>query len=250
MTEPRQTNIIARSLQERLIRAWETETHDGGYRHELVTFPISSIERLKSFGPDHSVLILRSGTNIPVELPYATLERLIYAPDFRDNDLMVLDLRSVTGVACTPPLLGGGTPGNIMSDGSIYLGEQKGKAWYVTSTDAKNANGTNLTMNFNQAAQYAEDLKAHGHCDWIVPDREILEVMYQNKHIGAFSRTFNETGAGDKGWYWSSTQEDILKAYELRFKDGEKIPGNFFNKSDPVSVRCVRCVETPTIAAT
>jgi len=59
-----------------------------------------------------------------------------------------------------------------MPDGTIYAGlsPDTGKKMYAMPADAP------LTMSFNEAADYAAKLDAHGHRDWRVPTKAELKV--------------------------------------------------------------------------
>jgi hypothetical protein len=116
-----------------------------------------------------------------------------------------------------------------MPDGTIYAGvsPDTGKPMYATPKDAP------LTCNFNQAANYASKLDAHGRHDWRVPTKAELNVLFENRaKIGGF----NETGHIDRGWYWSSSR-NIGNAWAQRFSGGNQYNGIRVNAS---SLRCVR----------
>lgn len=134
--------------------------------------------------------------------------------------------------------------GEKLEDGTIYLGFHNGRDWYATEQDAKDSSGRKLTMNFNQAADYAKNLNLHGHNDWQVPDKEMLNIMYQNKHTGAFRGTYDESGSFTAGYYWSSTELRVHSdvAWRQRFVGGH---GGWFGTDDAVSVRCVRSEPRP-----
>ena len=102
----------------------------------------------------------------------------------------------------------------------------------------------NLTMHFNQAAEYAKNLQAHGHHDWVVPDKDILNEMFNNKSAGAFKGTYNESGDRNYGWYWTSTQGQDNPGWPWRqmFRDGNREWTHEFWR---LSVRCVRSVPRP-----
>jgi hypothetical protein len=134
--------------------------------------------------------------------------------------------------------------GDIATDGSIYLGYYQDKDWFVTAQNAKDPNGNALRMDFNGAAQYAKNLKAHGHDDWRIPsgsddlnEPDILKEMYKNSAIGAFRDSFDTVN--NIYWYWSSTpsRSDYHKANERNFSSGSAI---FWSKDDKISVRPVR----------
>ncbi len=145
--------------------------------------------------------------------------------------------------------------GEVMPDGTIYLGCYNDKDWFATAEDARDGNGKNLLMDFNAAAAYAKKLKAHGHDDWMVPpysgknEPRILDEMFNSKSIGAFQHTYNkasqrihnENYSTDSSYYWSSTELSSNLSCAMR-KDF--ISGSFgwFSKTDLHSVRCVRAV--------
>ena len=126
--------------------------------------------------------------------------------------------------------------GDRMQDGSIFAGisPYTGKPMFAMPADA------NLTMTFNEAAQYAKDLngaKTLGHDDWRVPTRAELNVLFLNREKGALKGTFNLTGSDPSGWYWSGTPFSDVYAFGQRFSDG--LQGNYGRNFDS-SVRCVR----------
>ena len=59
-----------------------------------LTFLESEVQGVEGIGEDRSVLVLRSGVEIPVALSYDQLEQKLYEPDFRTSG-PVLDLRDV-----------------------------------------------------------------------------------------------------------------------------------------------------------
>lgn len=141
--------------------------------------------------------------------------------------------------------------GDLAEDGSIYLGFFNDKDWFVTADNAKNDKGKNLTMDFNGAAQYAKDLKAHGHDDWQIPsgkstphEPNILGEMYNNKNTGGFANSYTEKGTllSNAHFYWSSTSsnEDNSRACYHSFKNGREGWGS--KSVNKLSVRCVRSV--------
>ena len=139
--------------------------------------------------------------------------------------------------------------GKKMNDGTFYLGRFKSKDgmvkdWFAAAEDAQNMNGRRLSLDFNDAVQYAQDSRAHGHDDWMLPpgpdDRkgepDILNVMFNNKSkIGGFGHDPADS------WYWSSSPYGINDAYPMiqRFSDGKH---DHAHESTWQSVRCVRSV--------
>src|SRR5437763_4259493 len=73
--------------------------------------------------------------------------------------------------------------GQTMADGTKFAGisPDTGKPMFTTANDAP------LTMTFNEAANYALHLDAHGHQDWRLPSRAELNVLFNNRSaIGGF----------------------------------------------------------------
>src|ERR1700733_10948638 len=192
--------------------------------HSL-TVAENEIQGVAEMGQDRSALVLRSGTEIPVALPYEQLEQKIYESDFR-TDGPVLDLRNVTGPAAeaaipnrtAKPKAPANTnqalaPGDKMPDGTVFAGisPDTNKPVYATPADAS------LTMNFNEAQKYAAKLDAHGHNDWRVPTKTELNVLFNNR--AAIGR-FDISGSNPAGWYWSASPYYRWTAWGQRFSDG------------------------------
>jgi hypothetical protein len=134
--------------------------------------------------------------------------------------------------------------GDVMPDGTVYLGKFRSVRWFAMDSDAKDSHGKKLLMNYDQAQKYAKNLKAHGHADWVIPDQDILEQMFGNKHKGVFKDTYDESGNFTSSWYWSSTQNpkfanNILAQW---FNSGNS---GWISKASTFSVRCVRAVTQP-----
>jgi hypothetical protein len=90
-----------------------------------------------------------------------------------------------------------------------------------------------MHCNFNQAADYAATLNAHGHKDWRVPTKAELNVLFGNRAaIGGF----DTTGSNPAGWYWSSSRGND-NAWAQRFSDGYQYTSFRYYAS---SLRCVR----------
>ena len=222
---------LSSSHGERLIRVLIANPKSKGFNP--TTFPETEIERVMGISEDRSALVLRSGAEIPVALPYEELEQKIYERDFR-TDGPVLDLRAVTGEAARPkaPANTNQAPaaGDKMPDGTVFAGisPDTNKPMYTTPTDAS------LTMRFNEAQEYAAKLDAYGHKDWRVPTKAELNVLFNNRAaIGGF----NVTGSDPSGWYWSYSQDLNWDAWGQRFSDGYQ---DNDNKGNPSAVRCVR----------
>ena len=232
MTQPSSiAKEFSSSRGDRRIRVQVGNQQGNGF-HAL-TVAESEIQGVAEMGQDRSALVLRSGTEIPVSLPYEQLEQKIYEPDFK-NDGPVLDLRDVTGEAAKPKAPANTNqapaPGDKMPDGTVFAGisPDTNKPMYATPADAS------LTMTFNDAQEYAAKLDAHGHKDWRVPTKAELNVLFNNRAaIGGF----NLAGSNPAGWYWSASPYTTWTAWCQRLSDGAQ--GNL-HKDYPQSVRLVR----------
>lgn len=124
--------------------------------------------------------------------------------------------------------------GDEMPDGTIFVGISPNthKPMYTTPRDAPGV------YEFNQAAQYAKNLDAHGHHDFHAPSKRELNVLYENRNQGRLKGTFNETGSNPAGWYWSSSPGSTSKGWAQRFSDGT--PFNSTLAYLASSLRCVR----------
>jgi hypothetical protein len=83
----------------------------------------------------------------------------------------------------------------------------------------------------HNAAQYCENLTAHGQTDWYLPAKDELNVLFTNRTaIGGFA------GA----WYWSSSEINSVYAWVQNFTNGHQ--GYHGGKHGSYRVRCVRRV--------
>jgi hypothetical protein len=122
--------------------------------------------------------------------------------------------------------------GNRLADGTIYAGN----GFAAAPADALGR------YTWHDGNQYCEDLVAYGQDDWKLPTKEQLNRLYQNKNMGAFAGTFNDSAAGTTWahYYWSSEERasHTFFAWNQSFADG------YFdwNRKDghDLSVRCVR----------
>lgn len=101
----------------------------------------------------------------------------------------------------------------------------------------------------DSAAPFLVASKDSGVMDWFdacdtaeregaaLPDGKQLNAIYESRNKGALRDTFNMTGSGPAGCYWSSSQLIKLYAWTQRFSDGYQIT-NF--KDFAASLRCVR----------
>jgi Protein of unknown function (DUF1566) len=122
--------------------------------------------------------------------------------------------------------------GDEMEDGTIYAGisPDTHKPMYATPRDASGV------YDFNQAAKYAKNLDANGNHDFHVPTKGELNVLFENRDKGKLKGTFNETGSGPAGWYWSSSPGNSI-AWAQRFSYGLQLN---LSRDNGSSLRCVR----------
>jgi hypothetical protein len=201
------------------------------------TFLETEIERVIGMGKDRAAIILRSGIEIPVALPYEALEQKIYQRDFREDD-DVLDLRDVTGEIAKPPEPKENEPPNIgdnMPDGTVYAGisPETNRQMYTIPASSS------VTRAFNDARKYVNDLNAHQHQDWRMPTKAELQVLFNSRSaIGGFNQT-HTTG----NHYWSSSEFNPWNAWYTDFLSG--ISG-YDNKNRAMSVRPIRYLPPPS----
>lgn len=81
------------------------------------------------------------------------------------------------------------------------------------------------------AAEYCDDLSAHGYNDWYLPAQDELNMLYTYQNWNDLSGTFST------GYYWSSSEESDGRARTQRILDGTQDSNE---KSDTRPVRCVR----------
>lgn len=126
------------------------------------------------------------------------------------------------------------TVGHRMSDGTLYAGQSPdtGTPMYVRPADER------LTMRWNQAMEFARNLRAHGHepGTFRVPSDSELVVLFQNRaHLGGFSSEV----WGNRSRYWSSTEgwSGTDTARDRYFQSGDPL---WAAKTGRASVRLVR----------
>ena len=123
--------------------------------------------------------------------------------------------------------------GEKMPDGTIYAGisPTSNKPMFAAATDERGP------MTFNSAALCATRRIAGGKRDFRVPDVKEQQVLFDNRNKGALKGTFNTSGGGLVGWYWSSTPHFGTGGVKRRFSDGGTLG---VQEGTLASVRCVR----------
>jgi hypothetical protein len=126
--------------------------------------------------------------------------------------------------------------GDKMNDGTIYAGISPTTHQRMYAEPARWTPSTHA-KDFYEAATYAKALQVGDKHDFRVPDKEELNVLFQNRAKGALKDTFNSDGTEIDGYYWSSTLGKIRGAWCQRFTTGEQecCPTDVLT-----SVRCVR----------
>ncbi|MDR0472676.1 MAG: DUF1573 domain-containing protein [Treponema sp.] len=102
----------------------------------------------------------------------------------------------------------------VKGNGRDYIfgdtGPGGGTVFFAEGGQYKECSGELGGYNWKDAMAKAIDYKGGGLTDWYLPDREELDLMYQNLHkksLGKFSNYF----------YWSSTEYSLYDAYLQNF---------------------------------
>ncbi len=124
--------------------------------------------------------------------------------------------------------------GETMADGTIYAGISPTTHQLMFAEPA----GT-LTKNFNKAAEYATNLQVGDKHDFLVPDREELQVLFDNRNVRDLKGTFTEAGAGGDDWYRSSriSTHNPGDAWSQCFSDGHQ---SLYPMDNLSALRCIR----------
>lgn len=170
--------------------------------------------------------------------------------------------------------------GDVCDDGTIYAGLSPdgntemyttpqdagfftwndGSANYtttsITNLDTGDANTASLTaidsdsvtagFQTHTAAQYCEDLNAHGADDWYLPAENEMELMCTNQDAGALEGTFTDVGVPG-AYYWTST-ENNADPTRARHTYMASCTSNQNLKSSGRPIRCVRKGPAPRCA--
>jgi hypothetical protein len=87
------------------------------------------------------------------------------------------------------------------------------------------------------AARYCDNFISNGFSDWYLPSIDELNIMVA--YQGIIDNVANQNGGQNlkQGYYWSSTEYNIDKAYQQNFNTGEQL---FYSKIDYNYVRAIR----------
>lgn len=126
--------------------------------------------------------------------------------------------------------------GMKMKDGTFYVGisPDTKQPMYAAPSDAP------MKLDFDKAAEYAQDLEIGGRKGFRVPSpaelNMVREAFLQSEEM---KKTFNLTGLNSDDWYWSYSPVNGrgISARCQRLSDGIKYPGR---RSGGLSVRPVR----------
>ncbi|MBI3441707.1 MAG: DUF1566 domain-containing protein [Proteobacteria bacterium] len=178
-----------------------------------------------------SVIRFYGGMVIPVRLSLLELDDKLHNFDFRSGNL--IDLAEVT----KPAVLNDydiSWVGTKRSDGAIFAGisPDTHKPMYAAPADAP------LSLSFNDAAKYAENLEVGGKKGFRVPSMNELKLLFQNRKCGALKDTFNQENSGSS-WYWSS-ETSQYSSDQKRHLDLSKGNESYSPPHKPYSLRCVR----------
>lgn len=90
------------------------------------------------------------------------------------------------------------------------------------------------------AANYCNNLVAHGKSDWYLPADMELRVLYINRNSGALAGTFNDSPPWPDSYYWSSSEAiDNPDRNAINYQFANNTHG-WLTKSELQKVRCVR----------
>ena len=122
---------------------------------------------------------------------------------------------------------------NYSDTTALDLDDGDGNTTIIIATDSDSVTAGTQT---HDAAQYCNDLVAHGHADWYLPAINELGVLYSG-HVAIGN--FDRSGAAWSGFYYSSSDRaNTSDVSSQNFSDG--VVNNTHNKHFLKSVRCVR----------
>jgi hypothetical protein len=124
-----------------------------------------------------------------------------------------------------------------------------GTSYWASVNNQTNATGTGvgtgqqntnsiLTLSTTMgAARYCDNFISNGFSDWYLPSIDELNIMVA--YQGIIDNVANQNGGQNlkQGYYWSSTEYNIDKAYQQNFNTGEQL---FYSKIDYNYVRAIR----------
>ena len=209
-----------RHSQERMVYAWKR-----GNGYQETRFPVSAIERIDRIDDMHTMIGLLSGIDILVRMPIDVLEQKIWHPRLKIDDMDLLDLREVTGMAVVDKkrslLISNAKPGDLIEGEGVYLGP-------YTPVDR---NGVFLSKTFNVFAA-PEDLPET--MKYVDAVKHIAKLKKWNGYDGTNYATDKEIYAALKeGSYnggWIIPTRDILHGKDVDGKD--TTPDNILSAKD------------------
>ena len=87
------------------------------------------------------------------------------------------------------------------------------------------------------AAYLCDTLNHNGYSDWFLPSRDELYQIYLSIGPGGIDANDNIAGFNLNWWYWSSSEYNGIKAWNVNFLNGDISNGN---KDNPFKVRVIR----------
>lgn len=200
-----------------IIEAMVPTERTGVYAY--LSFNASMIQQIASFEEKNAQMILHNGLAIPVAINPRELQTKVSTVDFKTGNK--IDLTSVTGEAVKMTWPENMKPGQKIEDGSIYVGFHDNLDWYATDKDAFGADGKRLSLSFKEAAEYVQNLDAHGHRDWQIPTATVLIEMQKIRNKGNLYASFLVCEeVYDQARYLSSTRPSGSYMQLINFSSG------------------------------
>ena len=139
-----------------------------------------------------------------------------------------------TPVISIPSIEFNGTLYVYPTDNSAGIQWYNGSSIITGATSLTDGEANSIAIITNQgagayAAQVCADLNSLGFDDWYLPAKDELNAIYLNK---------DAIGGLGLNAFWSSSEVDNGAAWLQGFSDG--VQYNFYAKSNPMNVRCVR----------
>ena len=126
--------------------------------------------------------------------------------------------------------------GQVADDRPAYkigdTGPGGGIVFFAENGQYKECGGELGSFNWHDASAAAHRYKGGDFTDWRLPDKDELDLIYQNLHVQGL-------GEFSKGWYWSSSPGDDNDAWKQNFNNGSQLNIIKFNSN---RVRAVRVI--------